>query len=97
MQSFVDLRMMQAPVDPIDEEIGEQDEERELQIAVQAKRGIGRSVIKLCVAAYFAKEKRGREDGHDRKRSQGLLDFESNLILEVFRMRECCVVENKDV
>ena len=69
MQTFVEQGMMQAPVDPIDEEIGEQDEERELKVVVQAKRSIGRGVIKFCIAAYFAKEKGGREDGHDRNRS----------------------------
>ena len=69
MQNFVDLGMMQAPVDPIDEEIGEQDEERELKVVVQAKRSIARGVIEFCVAAYFAEEKGGREDGHDRNRS----------------------------
>lgn len=97
VKSFVDFRMMQAPVDPIDEKIGEQDEERELEIVVQAERGIGRGVIKFGVTAHFAEEKGGREDGHDGKRSQSLLDFEPDLILEVLGMHEGCVVENKYV
>ena len=45
VQGFVDFRMMQAPVDPVDEEIREQDEERELEIIVQAKRRIGRGLV----------------------------------------------------
>lgn len=97
MQSFVDFRMMQAPVDPIDEEIGEQDEERELKEIVQAKRGIRRGLIKFRVAAHFTEEKGRCEDGHDGKRFQSLANFEPNLILKIFRMHERCVVENKDV
>lgn len=88
---------MQAPVDPIDEEVGEHDEERELEEIIQSKRGIGREIIKFRVAAHFTEEKGRCEDGHDRNRYQSLADFEPDLVLQVFRMRESRVVENKDV
>lgn len=88
---------MHPAVDPIDEEVGEQDEERELQVAVQRERRIRRSIVEFGVAAHLAEEKGRREDGHDRQRFQSLADFEPHLILEVFRMRESGMVEDEDI
>ncbi len=45
MKGFVDSRVVQAPVDQIDEAVGEQDEEGELQVIVQGKRGVGAAVV----------------------------------------------------
>ena len=97
VQGFVDSRMMQAPVDPIDEEVGEHDEKRELKHIIQSKRGIGREVIKFCVAAHFTEEQGRCEDGHDRNRYQSLANFEPDLVLQVFRMHESRMVENERV
>lgn len=55
-------------MDPIDEEVGEHNEERELKEIIQSERSIGRGVIKFGVAAHFTKEKGCGEDGHDGKR-----------------------------
>lgn len=68
MQNLVHLGVVQTPVNPIDQEIGECDKQGELKEIVTSKRCIGRSVVKFGVAAYFAKEKGCREYRHNRKR-----------------------------
>lgn len=39
VQGFVDLRVVQPPVDEVDEEVGEEDKERELQVVVRREGG----------------------------------------------------------
>lgn len=88
---------MQAPMDPVDQEICEADEEGELNKIVQSERGVGGRVIEFGVATDFAEEERRREDGHDGKGDEGLLDLETDLVLEVFWVCESCMVEHEDV
>lgn len=65
MEDLVHFWVMQTPMDPVDEEISEYDEEQELEIVVSGKRCIGRGVVKLRVATHFTEEKRCREYCHD--------------------------------
>lgn len=45
VQRLVYLRMVQTPVDPVDEEIREADKEGELQKIVESKRCIGGCIV----------------------------------------------------
>lgn len=49
VQLFVDKRVVQSAVDPVDEEICEEEEKRELQIVVQRKWRLSGCIVKLCV------------------------------------------------
>lgn len=97
VQSFVNARVVQSSVNPIDEEIGKEDEEWELKDIVQPKGGVGRRIVEFGVPSYFPNEKGNREDCHDGKGNRGLLDLEFDLVLEVFRVGEGGMVEDEDV
>ena len=75
VQCFVHSWMMQCPMDPIDEEICEHDEEGELKSVVQGEGSFGWGVVELCVSAHFSEEEHDGENGHDGKRGQSLLDL----------------------
>ena len=97
MQRLVDHRMVQTPVDPVDEEVREADEKGELDNIVERERCVRGRIVKFGVTADFAEEERGGEDGHEGKGDQGLFDLEANLVLEVFGVGEGCVVEDEEV
>lgn len=97
VELLVECGVMQASVDPIDAEIRKSEEERELQVVVQVKGLVGWRVVEFTVAEDFGEEESDGEDGHDRQSDQGLSDFEADLVLEVFRMRESGVVEDEKV
>ena len=63
--------MVQAAVDPVDAEVGEQKEERELDVVVGAAEepdqrvlDVGGVVVDKAVAAHFGDEEGEGEDGH---------------------------------
>ena len=95
MQCFVNERMVQATMDPVDEKIREADKERKLYDVIQCERGVRRRVVKLGVTADFTQEKRGGENGHYGERDEGLFDLQPDLVLEVLWVRECCMVKNE--
>jgi len=106
VQTLVEDRVVQGAVDPVDAEVCEEDEERELQPVVAAaevfEERVGESrsgdvVIDEAVAADFGDEPGGGEDGHDGDGAEGLLDFEAHLVFEVFGMLEGGFVENEDI
>ena len=84
-------------MDPIDKEVCEEDEERELQVVVEREWGVGRGVVEFAVATDFGEEEGDGKDGHDREGYQGLSNLEPNLILKVLWVGECCVIEDEDV
>ena len=97
MQGLVDKRMVQAAVDPVDAEIGEENEEGKLEYVVQGEGCFGCRVVELCVATYFGKHAGCGQQRHERHGFVGLDDLEFNLVLEVFRMVESTFIENKDI
>ena len=88
---------MQAPMDPVYEEIREQYEERELKYVVELEGRIGWGVVKLAVATNLEKEKRRREESHDGQSSHSLLHFQPDLMFEIFGVREGRMVEYVEV
>lgn len=97
VQSFVNSGVMQTAMDPVDEEVGETDEQGELEDVVQPKRGIGRRIVQFGISLDFANKKGDGKDGHDGKRLECLLDLKGNLVLEVFRVGEGSMVEDEEV
>lgn len=97
MQRLVYQRMMQSAMDPVDEEIGEADEEGELEDVVEGKGRIGGAIVEFGKSAHFT-EKQGRgENGHYGEGDESLFDLEPDLVAEVFGVGEGCVVEDEDV
>jgi len=97
VQSLINQWVVQTPMDPIDEEIGEQDKEGELDDAVERERSVRGRVVKFSIAKDFAEEDGGGEYSHQWDGGEGLLDLLTDLVLEVFGVCEGCVVENEDV
>ena len=84
-------------MDPVDAEIGKEDEEGELQVVVPGEGGGAGCVVEFGVAPDFGEEEGRREDGHDGHGGHGLFHFQADLVLEVFRVGEGCVVEDEEV
>ena len=73
VQALVEDGVVQAAVDPVDAEIREHQEERELQVVVGAAEepdqrmlDVACVVVDEAVAAHFGDEEGEGEDGHDR-------------------------------
>ena len=84
-------------MDPVDEEIGEADEQRKLEIIVPHARAVFGSVIELRVAANFGKEEGYSEDSHAGKCPCGLVDLHDDLIFEELGVVYGSLVEDKDI
>lgn len=97
VQALVNHGVMQAAVDPVDEEIGEHEEERELEYVVQRKRRVANSVVHVSVAADFEEEKGNGGGGHARHGLHCLSDLHAHLVLEVFRVVEVGFVKDEVV
>jgi hypothetical protein len=106
VQALVEELAVQGAVDPVDAEVGEGQEDGELEpvpgVAEEAQDrvgdfGIGGGVVDEAEAADFGDEEGNGEDGHDWDGFEGLLDLQTHLVLEVFRVLEGGLVEDKDV
>lgn len=97
VESAVDERVVQTAVNPVDEEIGEEDEDGELEDAVVGERLLGDGIVKLGVASDLEDEKGCSEKGHGRHGGHGLLDFQGDLALEELGVIEGGFVPNEDV
>lgn len=97
---------MQRAVNPVDAEVGERQEDRELEpvpgVTEDAQDRVGESrvgggIVDEAVALDFSDEEGDGEDGHDRDGIEGLLDFHPHLVFEVFRVLEGGLVEDENV
>ena len=66
VQRLVNLGMMQTPVNPVDAQVREGNEQRELKDVIEGKRSICRSVVKFSIATNFKEEEGRGEDRHQR-------------------------------
>jgi hypothetical protein len=94
---LVNARMVQASVNPVDTEIGEDEEEWVLGPVVPACWAFGCCIIQLRVAAYFSQKPGHGQDCHYGEGDVGLLHLELDLILEVSRVVEGRLVEDEEV
>lgn len=97
VEPLVHGRVVQGPMDPVYEEVREGDEEGELEEVVKGERGAGRSLVELREPTNFGGKEGNREYGHYWERGEGLLDFQGDLVFEVFRVGEGRVVEDEQV
>ena len=97
VQSLVDAGVVQPTVDPVDEEIGEEDEERELQDAVVREGLIGDGIVELGIASNLQDEERRCQKSHRGHGAHGLLHFHGNLVLEELGMVVSRLVPDEDV
>ena len=97
MQGLIDTRVVQPSVYPVDEEVGKEDEEGELEDVVKPERSVGRRVVQFGVPLHLANEEWNGEYGHYGKGNGGLLDLKGDLILEIFGVGEGGMVENEEV
>lgn len=87
--------MVKTSVDPVDAEVGEQEEEGILEEIVPRKWSVGRKIIQFRITADLGQEKGCREYGHEGHCHHGLPYLEPDLIFEIFGMVEGPFVEDK--
>lgn len=97
VQVLVDARVVQPAVDPVDAEVGEAEEERELQDVVPPAGALVHRVVDLGVAADFDEEPGSGQGGHDGEGDVRLAHLEADLVLEVSGVVEGGLVEDEDV
>lgn len=97
VQVSVDQRVVQPAVNPVDAEVGEENEEGILEPVVGGEGGLVGAVVELGVAADLEKHHEHGQDGHGGHGDHGLLDLKFDLVAEVFRVFECLLVEDEDV
>lgn len=97
VQVLVDPRVVQVSVNPVDPEIGEDEEEGELEDVVPQARSLGGDVVELAEAADFEQEERRSEERHEGHRLVGLDDLEPDLVLDVLGVVHGALVKDEDV
>ncbi len=97
VESLVYPRVVQSTVDPVDQEVGEEDEDGELEVVVEVEWCFGGCIVEFAVASDFSGKEWARHDGHDGHCYHCLLHLEANLVLEVFRVLECVLVEDEEI
>lgn len=89
--------MVEASVNPVDAEIGKEDEYRELQVVVEREWSVIKPVVEFGIALYFQGEEASCQQSHTRHGRHSLLDLHGHLILEVFRVVEGGLIEHEDI
>ena len=84
-------------MNPIDEAVGKEDEERELEVIVHWERRFVELVVELGVAFDLEDKADGGEKGHGGHGRLCLLDFHPYLIPEVFRVLKGGLVKDEKV
>lgn len=97
VQGFVDGGVVETAVDEVDEAVGEDEEEGELEEVVPGEWRFGGRVVEFGVAAYFGEEEGCSEEGHVGHGVNSLCDFHADLVFEEFGVLEGGFVEDEDV
>ena len=97
VEGLVDAGVVQAAVDPVDEEIGEADEEWELDEAVEWEWLFGDGVVEFGVSSDLQNEEGCSQQGHWGHGLHGLSDFHRNLVSQEFGVVVSGFVPDKDV
>lgn len=97
VEVLVDLGVVQPAVDPVDAEVGEDNEEGELDDVVPDSRAFCGGVVHLAVSTDLGDEEGRGEDAHDGHGAHGLGDLHGDLVLEIFGVGEGGLVEDEDV
>ena len=104
VQPFVQDWVVKTSMDPVDAEVRKQEEEWELNVIVCASEhpdewmsNFGYVIVDEAVSADFGNEEWEGEHSHHRHGAQSLFDLHLQLVLEVFRVLEGCLIENEGV
>lgn len=97
VESLVNQRVVKTSVDPVDAEIGEDEEERELKVVIVWHWFIREAVVELRVAKAFGQEEGHGKDRNERHGVYSLSDLHSDLILEELWVLEGRLIEHEDV
>lgn len=97
VEGLVDHGVMQTPVNPVYQEVGEEDEDRELKVVVEWERSVTKPVVELGIALDLQSEESGGEKRHEWHGCVCLLDLLFDLVLEVLRVVEGGLVKHEHV
>jgi len=95
VEVLVDAWVMEPSVNPVNEEVGKQQENRELQDVIPPARPLFRRVVDLAVSSDLEPKCSSCQDSHARQGLQSLPYFHANLILEILGMLEGLVIEDE--
>lgn len=97
VKCLVYRRMVEAPMNEVDQEIGEEQEEGELDPVVQWERRIIRVVVQFGVSPNVDPEGDGCQCGHADHSGKRLLNLHLHLVLEKLGVLEDGLVEDQPV
>lgn len=95
VQAFVDDRMMQSSMNPVDCKIGKCNEERVLEVGIKGEGTFGGKVVQLAVSSHFSKKERGSKGRHHGHSAQRLPNFKPYLMTKEFGMLHGTFVEDQ--
>lgn len=95
VQALVDGGVVEAAVNPVDEEVGEDEEERELEEVVPQAGALLGDIVELAVAADLEQEQGRRHHGHEGHGLVGVDNLEPDLVLEVLGVVHDALVEDE--
>ena len=94
---LVDERVVEVAVDPVDAEVGKEEEQRELKNIVPHSGPFGGRVIQLGVATDLESHNRCGAECHERHGLVGLNDLEPDLVLDELGVLQGPLVEDEVV
>lgn len=97
MQRLVDQWVVQTSVNEVDEKVGEEEEERELEPLVPCSRTVSGGVVEFGVALELGSKADRSQKRHQWHGGVGLNHLKLDLILQEFGMCEGCVIEDEVV
>lgn len=97
MQRLIDKWVVQTAVNEVDEEVGEEEEERKLEPLVPSSWTLGGGVVELRITLKFRCEADCGEERHQWHGGVGLNHLQLDLVLQELWMCEGCVVEDEVV
>jgi hypothetical protein len=97
VEVLVDARVVKASVNPVDAEVGEDEEQRVLENVVPEARAILGGVVKLAVAANLEEEDASRDEGNGRQSVQSRLNLKPDLVLDELGVVQGALVEDEEV
>ena len=94
---FVDRGAVQPAVNPVDERVGEHEEEEDAQSAKQPAPHSRDAVVQATVASHFQKEEPCRGEGHSRSRLGGVGYLPPHLVAQKERVPLEAMVKDEHV
>jgi len=94
---LVDEWVVQIAMNPVDAEVGEDEEDGELGEVVPKSRAFIGRIVELAVSADFEAHQRGCAERHERHGLVGLNDLEPDLVLDELGVVQGTLVEDEDV